>query len=62
MSSNCEVSRPDSSSSESWDPLRTSTPSSCGGEAADRGERIEGADESVDDCDPAGPALFIEVR
>lgn len=62
MSSNCELSRPDSSSSESWDPLRMTTSLFRGGEEADRGETIEGVDESVDDCDPAGPALFIEAR
>ena len=62
MSSNWEVSRPDSSSSESWDPLRTTTSSFRGGEAFDSGETIEGVDESVDDCDPAGPALFVELR
>jgi len=62
MSSNCELSRPENSSSESWDPLRTITPLFCGGEAAETGEKIEGVDESVDDCDPAGPNLFIEVR
>lgn len=61
MSSNCELSKPENSSSESWDPLRMITLFR-GGEAADSGETIEGADESVDDCDPAGPALFIEVR
>ena len=62
MSSNCELSRPDKSSSESWDPLRTITPLFRGGEVTDTGETIEGVDESVDDCDPAGPALFIEAR
>lgn len=62
MSSNCELSRPENSSSESWDPLRMITPLFSGGEAAESGETIEGADESVDDCDPAGPALFIEAR
>ena len=61
MSSNCELSRPDSSSSESCDPLRTITLFR-GGEATDTGETIEGDDESVDDCDPAGPTLFIEAR
>jgi len=61
MSSNCELSRPDNSSSESCDPLRTITLFR-GGEATDTGEIIEGDDESVDDCDPAGPALFIEAR
>lgn len=62
MSSNCELSRPENSSSESWDPLRTITSLFRGGEAADTVETIEGDDESVDDCDPAGPALFIEAR
>lgn len=62
MSSNCELSSPDNSSSESWDPLRTITPLFRGGEAVNPGETIEGVDESVDDCDPAGPALFIEAR
>lgn len=49
MSSNCELSRPDNSSSESCDPLRTITPLFRGGEATDTGETIEGVDESVDD-------------
>jgi len=62
MISNCELSRPDRSSSESWDPLRTITALFRGGEAANSGETIEGVEESVDDCDPAGPALFIEAR
>jgi hypothetical protein len=38
------------------------TPLFCGGEAFDTGETIEGVDELVEDCDPAGPALFIEAR
>jgi len=38
------------------------TPLFCGGEVVDSGETIEGVEESVDDCDPAGPALFIEAR
>lgn len=33
-----------------------------GGEALDTGETMEGVDELVDDCDPAGPALFMEAR
>jgi hypothetical protein len=59
MSSNCELSRPENSSSESSDPLRMITPLFCGGDAL---ETIEGADELVEDWDPAGPALFIEAR
>jgi len=62
MSSNCELSKPENSSSESWDPLRTITPLFRGGEAFEIGETIEGVEESVEDCDPAGPALFIEAR
>jgi hypothetical protein len=38
------------------------TPLFSGGEAFDTGETIEGVDELVEDCDPAGPALFIEAR
>ena len=62
MSSNCELSRPENSSSVSWDPLRMITPLFRGGDGFNTGETIEGVDESVDDCDPAGPTLFMEAR
>ena len=49
MSSNCELSRPENSSSESADPLRIITPLFCGGDTPETGETIEGVDELVED-------------